>query len=254
MKRTSILLVAAALFTALGATQAAAITITSNSVEAVVSSGGSTDTKTFAGTSYPVSHLLNATIPPGSYSRVQIDYTGIGNEATFSNTLEQQRTGNMYDYSQGKEGSMKFTADATVSYEFSGLYRVTDVDVDKPGNVVLYSYLYDLTKREYSYRSDQRSSATANESFVMGGTGGDASNIFAGSLSGTLEAGHQYTWYWYIFTQASADTDSGASAVGNITMKIGGGAPSTGVPDSGTTVALLGLALGGLALVRRRIA
>jgi hypothetical protein len=118
--------------------------------------------------------------------------------------------------------------------------------------VSFFSYLYDATPAHetdlfYNYQGSQ---ATLNESFVLGGTRGDAGYSLSGSLTGDLIAGHTYRWSFEAYN-ANFSADGGASATGNFTLKIGGGA---NLPDGGTTLALLGFALSGMAWARRKLA
>jgi hypothetical protein len=55
-------------------------------------------------------------------------------------------------------------------------------------------------------------------------------------------------------TQAYPSSDAGASANGNFTLKIGGGAPTASVPDGGATLGLLAAAFAAFAGARRRLA
>lgn len=226
---------------------ASAITITSNNVVANLSFHSIAP---YTGTSIPGSVLLDNTFG-GGYSRTQIDYLGSGNQATLSNTFTQSRLGNQGLFAEAYQ-SLYFTADANTTYSLSGSYQATDLTT--AGGLYYWTYLYDFSGGGYLAYSSQQSESTLNESFVLGGAGGDSDNYFAGSLSGNLIAGHSYQWYYDVYTHAYPDSDGGASATGNITLKIGGGAPApdASVPDTGSPLAMLGLALAGIAGLRRK--
>ena len=241
------LVTAIACFT--GAIAVHAITITSNSIVSISSSSAGNANSSFTGTGIPNSQLLNPTTG-AYYTRTQIDYTGTGNQVSLLNSFDDKRSGLVFNYSS-TEGQMNFTADANTTYSLSGEFKASDAST--AGYLYFESFLRDLTSSTTLAYSNQVSGGTLNESFVLGGSGGDNSNIFAGSLTGSLIAGHQYNWHYYALTEAYPDADGGATATGYARLDIGGGASSS-VPDNVSTIAMMGVAFLGLGLIRRKIA
>jgi VPDSG-CTERM motif len=248
-KRLLPVLLALAVYCA-SAAAVSAVTINSNNVNSYLYSSAGVGNSTFNGTNIPASQLLDVTLG-AYYSRTQIDYTGAGDNVTLLNAFDQKRSGNLYDYGRSHDAYMIFTVAANTTYGLSGAFSATDVST--AGYLFLYSELYDITSASYVTYSYQYSQSTLNESFVLGGLGGDVGNGFLGSLTGSLIGGHQYQWYYNAVNEAYPDSDGGATATGFVRLDIGGGAPST-VPDSGTTFALLGLGVFSLASYRRKAA
>ena len=235
-----------------GLSQASAITITSNSVEVRNRTSEAIVADSFTGTSIPTSVFLDATSSSGAYwSRIRVDYTGSGDQVTISNAFNHKRDGTYGDFSNSVGNTMCFTVGSNTTYDLSGFYNVNDESA--AGSTFLYSYLWDSTASTYLVHSYQLSLKTINEQFVLRDSGGEGDHINnnSGSLSGHLLAGHSYEFYCDALTHAYPDADSGASAKGNITLKIGGGAL---ISDCGATAVLMGLALLGLAAARRRLA
>ena len=233
--------------------QASAVTF--NYVVSKVYNGSVSKDNTFTGTTIPALIELEATLSPGYYSKTQVDYTDSGSEVTFETSFNHKRFGYPEGYSQSR-GILQFTVASDTTYELSGNYNV-DHGRGVSGRTVLRSYLGDATGSTYWVNSEQESKSTGNESFVLGGSGGDEFNYFSGSLSGALVPGQTYEFSFEALTEAHhPDDDTGATASGMVTLKIGGGAPEEddrAVPDSGATAVLMGLALLGLAAARRRM-
>lgn len=227
-----------------------AITITSNNVYASVNSSDGSADGHFYGTSIPTSLLIDATAGE-FYSRMQIDYFGSGNQVTLLTTFDQKRSGDVYHaFADGNDATMYFTADANTTYSLSGAYSSTGVS--SAGQVYFSSNLYDQTAGSYNFYNYQSSVYTLNENFVLGGVDGDIYNGLSGSLTGSLIAGHSYEWIYEAVTTRNYDhTDGGATATGFLRLDIGGGATSS-VPDGGGTLAMIGMALTGLAALRRK--
>ena len=136
------------------------------------------------------------------------------------------------------EGTIYFSVSGNDRYLLSGEYSAVDPD---PRAFNFRVSLRDLTTGEVLVESTQGSNSTPNESFVIGGIGGDAVNTFSGSLTGPLLAGHQYQ-FWYEAQTYAHLTDDGATASGVIRFV---------VPEPSSTL-LFGLA-GAISLnVRRR--
>jgi len=222
-----------------------AVSISRNYVSVAVGTGVTTN-HDFIGTSIPRSVSLDATISSDWYSRASIDYTGSGDDVTFSNILDQRRR-SLSAFADGI-ASMSFTVAKDSSYKLSGQYEVDDFG--QPGYVGFYSVLYDVTERSYLFRNSQVSESTIDESFSIGGVGGDSSNLISGSLTGALIAGHRYSWEWQALTGTSQKRASASAiATGFFQLDIVEGAP---VPDGGSTMTLAGFALLALFAIRRR--
>lgn len=87
-----------------------------------------------------------------------------------------------------------FAVDAPTGYEILGAYSALDPD---GGGASLGFELHDATAGVYLFSSYQDSLSTPNESFVVGGSGGDSGNLLAGSAVGTLLPGHEYSFFAY---------------------------------------------------------
>lgn len=238
-------------------TAVSAITITSNYVE--VRNHSIFDYFIpFSGTAIPSSATLEHVVQPGvHYARAQIDYSGSGNHVTLLNDFELSRDESIGDSSQFS-GATYFIASADVSYDLSGAHTVQgQVDMSsRPGSVYLSSVLIDLSLNTVLSLSVQDSRNTRNESFVLGGFGGDFDSRNEGSLTGSLIAGHGYAWVVNAYLQASQTQDEVAPSTGFLRLDIGGGASSAPVPEGGFTYALYGLALAavsGFGSLRRKV-
>lgn len=244
--------------------QASAVTITHNILSAYNRTNGIEVGDHFNAKTIPNTATLDATSSSKAYwSRTNVAYTSSGNQVTFSYTFDQKRggwkSGFKADSSQSYQGLMGFTVDKLTTYELSGWYTVKD-NSGNPGQVYFEAALRDWTnpaKQETLVISRQESKDQLNEEFTLGKMEGTSSKQFEGALKGEgkLLVGRKYSFSHNAFIKADPDADSGASATGNVTLKLTSvdetGEPS--VPDSGATAALMGLALLGLAAIRRRL-
>lgn len=114
-------------------------------------------------------------------------------------------------------GYIYFHVDEDISYRAQAFYTVVDPEGRQ---VYLYSYLKDETLDEDIYYSRQLSESTVNESFALGGSGGDSLNENTGSLSGTLIAGHDYELFYDGFVSALSSPASSATASGTFTLQL----------------------------------
>lgn len=175
---------------------------------------------------------------------------GSGDNVTLSLLFDQNRVGAMHSYAN-LNGFIQFSVSASTTYEVSGNYAVTDAS--GAGTVYLASYMTDVSLGgAYLYNSAQQSNFIENESFTLGGAGGDTQNQMTGFLTGSLVAGHTYRMEFFLISQAIPDADGGTVGSGALTFKIGNGAPAASVPDAGSSLGLLGLALAAVAAARRR--
>ena len=223
--------------------QASAVTITMDeSVTQVNDVDGINDVDTrFEGTSIPSYQFLDGSTLNGDYSHMEISYSGVGDSVSFTNVFEQKRSGDYYDYSLSQV-RLIFTVAADTTYQLSGSYGNTGNTL---GQTHIYASLLKGPSRHPLFRWGHESHNTPNEVFNLSEDGGH-------SVTGTLEAGQHYEWYWYAFTQAKEGPDAGATATGFMNLDIGGGAPSN-LPDSGSTFALLALSFLGVIGMRKRI-
>ena len=150
---------------------------------------------------------------PGYSSTTTSNFSTPGNSATFSGMFVQSRGGDLNGFSYGSL-YVAFSTDVDVPYTASGSY------LNSSGYTRLFSRLYDFTADSYPYSSFQDSIGVPAE-FNLGGASGNNSNLFQGSLTGTLLAGHNYIWSGETYTQAYLNSDLGAEAGGNVSLTIG---------------------------------
>jgi hypothetical protein len=112
------------------------------------------------------------------------DFSSRGFDIHFD--LASDSGANSYGESSGR---IVFTVDADMRYVASGTYFAADTN---GRNGDLSVSLWDGNDLGYLFNSEQISLATVNESFVLGGNGGDAFNLSEGSLTGLLRANHEY--------------------------------------------------------------
>jgi PEP-CTERM motif len=163
-------------------------------------------------------------------------------QTVLSFDMDHKRPGGVSQFARTRFG-LVFAVNSNEPYELSGFYNATDVA--SSGSVWLSVELKaDSPTNSTTMTLDKQvSSNTINEQFVVGCAGGDSINESLGSLTGTLFPGYIYGFNYTIYTEATPDADSGASAFGNITLKIGT------VPEPST---LLLLAIGAISLLGYR--
>jgi len=149
------------------------------------------------------------------------DFDGNALTAYFHNTFDHVRDGSGGS-SDLSSGSISFTANGNATYTISGDYNLNGfrgielsvllVDVTDPFNEVTL------------FENAQTSVATTNETFTVGGTGGDDFNLLTGTLTGSLVAGNDYTFLYdfTIYTNLPPDQvgDPPASAAGFLNLDI----------------------------------
>lgn len=235
-------------------TASGAVILTYNSAVGQAAHGTDPPTyDTYSETSLPASHLVNA-IQESNYNRLQIDYTASGNNATFSQVISQGRDGNLSSYAL-HDSNMTFTVSENTTYSLSGNFQVEDSGASS-GYVHYSSQLsriYPLTNHlAQSLSSENQTSVnTTNESFVLGGLGGDHYSDSSGSLTGELVAGGEYFWRTYIVFQDNKDEGNRAIARGNFTLTLGNGA--TPVPEPASLAMWVVGALGMSFVGRKRL-
>ncbi|MGD9636324.1 MAG: hypothetical protein AB7G28_21485 [Pirellulales bacterium] len=184
-----------------------------------------------------------------TYSKNIIDWSIVGGQTILSFDSHLNRNGSLGTRAFFSVVNFEFVANETAPFEMSGYLSVTDVDPNKSGVVEHFASLYDYARPNYLFWSEHKSRNTHNEQLVLGEVGGDYVDALDGSLTGTLLAGHRYDLQFVSLIQTGSsdfpsDADSGASAVGNFTLKIGT------VPEP-SSVALCSL-FAALGLIRRR--
>jgi hypothetical protein len=149
-------------------------------------------------------------------------------------TFTQIRPGDYGSYAAGQV-NLNFISDINARYTAAGLYS-------NPSGISLFqSYLFDATDNFTVYNSAQVS-VGGPVVFTLGGADGNVANLSEGSLTGTLIAGHTYSWYAATTTQAYPEADLGAEAGGGATLSL------QPVPEFSSVIvwSLLALAIGGV--------
>lgn len=243
MKLLSAVILFASFVLLVGSAQAV-VTVTSNQLY-VYTAGDVGVEDYFLGTTIPTHTAVNVT-DGISHSNNNIDWDVIAGQTVFSFDIDHRRTGEAASTVWTRSETLKFTVDTDQPYEASGFYNVTNLDTSGTGVVQMQASLSDSTGSEPGFNSGQLSGNTHNEQFVLGGLGGDDSggSSFGGSLTGNLIAGHVYEFSFNYMIATIPNIDAGATALGNITLKIG-----TAVPEPST---LLLLSIGAISLLGRR--
>jgi hypothetical protein len=209
---------------AIASTAEATITIVRNSLFAIADQSGVGDRKEFTAIAVPTApdpFQLEA-VHGDVYAKSTIDWSVVGGQTVLSFDTHQGRTGLPGSTSFLYQRQMQFLAHETTSYELTGFLHVADVGATEAGLVELSATLYDTDTGVYLFSGEQRSDNTHDEQCSLGELGGDESNSLrpGSSLTGSLVEGHTYFFQFYSAISAS-DPDSGASAMGNVTLKIG---------------------------------
>jgi hypothetical protein len=174
----------------------------------------------------------------GASSLTSYALSNDGFDIGFDQTIAQD----FYSGSQAWAGII-FSVDEDVAYQIVGGFGVTGVDA---GRYRLTTTLRDITGAPaLLFESMQWSWSTPGESFTVGELGGDDSNVLEGSQSGTLLAGHRYTF----FAEASLETYPEAPRLAPVSGT--GGVSLYLVPEPSPAL-LVGLGLMALAALRRR--
>jgi hypothetical protein len=186
--------------------------------------------------------LPTAGAPPPAVDGANVASTTYNlSNASFNLTFSHDRGAAYASFAQSY-GHIFFSPATDVNYVLSGAYSSNATDTGT--STFMTAEIYDYSTSDSVFINGQYSVTTSGESFVLGQTGGDSSNQLAGSLTGSLIAGHQYDLYFmdYINSTPNAATTA-AQATGYLNL--------TFVPEP-TTAALLGLGFTGLAAAGRK--
>lgn len=228
MKQLSLLSIFGACLIALTApriTWAAPISVTGSNVTTRASDDtGSIVEVTSTSTTIPTSETLTIT-EGNSSSTTAISYSGNANSTTFSWDAEISidntgglSTASCCDFADSFNDFLFFTADVDATYSISGFY-----DHSGPAGTTVFFEAWLFDSGTYLFRDVSESRSTANESFVLGDIGdGDYSNTNVGELTGSLIAGHSYTFFYQSWIQAldADDLETEVSAIGNINVTL----------------------------------
>jgi len=186
--------------------------------------------------------LPTAGAPPPAVDGANVASTTYNlSNASFNLTFSHDRGAAYASFAQSY-GHIFFSPATDVNYVLSGAYSSNATDTGT--STLMTAQIYDYTFSESVFTNDQYSVTTSGESFVLGQTDGDHTNILAGSLTGSLIAGHQYDLYFMDYIHSSPNpATTAAQATGYLNL--------TFVPEP-STAALLGLGLTGVATAGRK--
>lgn len=161
---------------------------------------------------------------PAAEAFAESDYvlSNSGFDITFDHIRPSANGGHAYS-----EGDIQFAVDEDVPFAAAGTYAASDPSAHR---IRLEVSLFDLTLGEFVFISSQESVSTPNESFTLGGLGGDASNQATGSLTGTLLVGHEYGLYYRAAFETVGSAAASAPAAGAVTLSF--------IPEPGTGLLL----------------
>lgn len=173
----------------------------------------------------PSSNVLTA-VDRGAQNQVLVTFSESMDQSILRFDMTDFRGGDPFAVAESRT-FLGFTVSEDTTYDLSGFYNATDTG--GPGEVALIASLYS-PQLGTIYSSWQRSQQTPNAQLTLGETNGDFVNLLQGNPTGELFAGIDYQLSFDIYIYAVPDADQGASAVGNLTLKVGPD-PVTAVPE-----------------------
>lgn len=207
----------------------------------------------FKDVSFPFSATHTGTTSGSTSGIASYDFNVSGNNGDFHADVDLIRSG--AENSQViASGQFYFQVSELSSFDIGGLWNISG----RTG-LFFYAQVRDLTvgggPEGYVFSSLQESLNTPDESFQIGGSGGDSFNLLVGSAPGYLIAEHEYL-FQYGFQQAygNSNPSSASSSSGSIDFNIKPGAPpvSPSPISEPSTLALCGIGALGVGLVVRR--
>ncbi len=238
------------LFIACAPSHAAVVTVTSSntSVHAADTSNVGASTVSDTGTGLNRVAIISA-VDGNASSTTTLTWTSALGFTEFRFDLVQSVGANPTPFSNTSSDSnvLLFTVDSNTTYEISGLWTLN-------GTAVVTSdvHLSDETAGGFLFVDRSVSFNTPNEVFVLGTPNdGDFNNTTAGSLTGTLTAGHSYAFYFADSINVGQTGSTFASAEGFLRLQIGS-PPVTGAVPEPASVGLWSLGALGCALAAHR--
>ncbi|MCA9193888.1 MAG: hypothetical protein KDB03_19085 [Planctomycetales bacterium] len=130
------------------------------------------------------------------------------------------------------EGHIEFKVDALSTFLLDGFFSVDDVG-SSSGVVELEAHLVDITlgatHPSAIFSSYQLSKTTTDQTFMIGGMGGDDTNALLGTPMGILEPGKRYALIYLANSLATSSTTDAATASGAISFKVVSSVPEPGI-------------------------
>ncbi len=181
---------------------------------------------------------------PSNIATVEYDLSQTG--FIIDSTLEiDTRKGSLARSFDTGMNFIKFTVTQNGTYDLSGYISATN-----HAKVTLKVVLWDVTAgTQELFSNEQVSINTPDEVLTLGETGGDSTNTLSGSLTGSLIAGHSYSFFYeteIINSNNTTHLASSTSATSNITLALTVPSPAA----AGLGLPLLGML--GMSRPRRR--
>lgn len=187
----------------------ASFTIGSSTLDVVSGDTTATSTNTLSAGPLPWTDSHSVSTIFGS-AATQYNFGTSGLQTDLDFQFQHVRSGLQYayDYSQG---SLTFSLTNNGTYDLTGDYKLFGADY-----VGMQVTLYDQTTSTMLFENQQASVDTPNESFTLGGVGGDLTPTLSGSPSGSLIGGHVYelTYLYMINSDLSDASFNAATADG----------------------------------------